>query len=305
MNKIVLTGPTGAIGIAMIQQCIQEGIEVYAICRRNSERIRNIPQNSLVHILECNLDEIKSFKKIGCSSCDVFYHLGWNATIGDGRNDMDLQLQNIQYTLDAVRLAKRLGCKVFVGAGSQAEYGRYEGKLDAKVPVFPENGYGIAKLCAGQMSRLECYKMEMDHVWARILSVYGPYDGDKTMLISLIEKLLRGERPALTGGEQRWDYLYSADAAKALILLGERGINGKTYCIGSGNAMPLFDYIHMTCDAIAPEAELGIGEIPYGEKQVMNLCADISELTKDTGFFPEISFEDGIRKTIAWVKTRK
>ena len=56
---------------------------------------------------------------------------------------MDLQLQNIQYTLDAVRLAKRLGCKVFVGAGSQAEYGRYEGKLDAKVPVFPEKGFFV------------------------------------------------------------------------------------------------------------------------------------------------------------------
>lgn len=305
MKNIVLTGPTGAIGTAMIRQCIQEGIEVYAVCRKKSERILNIPQDPLVHILECNLDELEFLEETGCSTCDAFYHLGWNGTIGDCRNDMNLQMQNVRYTLDAVRLAERLGCKVFVGAGSQAEYGRYEGKLDGTVPAFPENGYGIAKLCAGQMSRLECRRVGINHIWARILSVYGPYDGEKTMIISLIKKLLYGEKPALTRGEQSWDYLYSADAARAMLLLGKKGINGKTYCIGSGRAVPLLDYIYMIRDAIDPGAELGIGEVPYGEKQVMNLCADISELTEDTGFFPEISFEEGIRKTIDWVKERE
>ena len=55
-------------------------------------------------------------------------------------------------------------------------------------------------------------------------------------------------------------------------------------------------------DAINPEAKLGVGEVPYGPKQVMYLCADIDELKKDTGFEPQISFEDGIRKTIDWIK---
>ena len=57
-------------------------------------------------------------------------------------------------------------------------------------PTRPENGYGMAKLCAGQMSRLECERLGLDHVWPRVLSVYGPYDGPSTMISSAIRTLL-------------------------------------------------------------------------------------------------------------------
>ena len=55
-------------------------------------------------------------------------------------------------------------------------------------------------------------------------------------------------------------------------------------------------------DTIDEKLELGFGDVPYGDKQVMHLCADISNLTEDTGFRPEVGFEDGIRETIEWVR---
>ncbi len=305
MERIVITGPTGAIGIAFIQYCIEQGTEVYALCRKNSRRKAEIPSHRLVHTLECNLDELKDFDSSCLPSCQVFYHLGWAATIGEDRNHAKLQLNNVQYTLDAVNLAERLGCEAFIGAGSQAEYGRYEGALNAQTPPFPENAYGIAKLCAGQLSRLECGKKGMRHIWARILSVYGPYDSDRTMIAATIKKLLAGEVPALTKGEQEWDYIYSADAARALYLLGEKGKANAVYCVGSGQARRLADYMYMLRDAVNPGAELGIGQMPYGEKQIMHLCADISNLREDVGFEPEISFGEGIRRTIAWMKAKE
>lgn len=306
VNRILITGATGAIGNALIRQCISSGIEVYALCRKNSNRIKRLPCHELVHIIHCDLQEMHNMdeelvKRL--PQMDVFYHFGWAATIGEGRNDMPLQLKNIQYTLDAVHLAKRLGCQTFVGAGSQAEYGRFEGKLNATVPTFPENGYGMAKLCAGQMSRVECEKVGLRHIWTRILSIYGPYDGENTMITSTIRKLLQGEVPALTAGEQMWDYMYSDDVARAFILLGQKGVHGKTYCLGSGEARPLREYIEIMRDCINPEAELGFGQVPYGDKQVMYLCADISELQNDTGFKPETDFRQGIEKTIDWMKT--
>lgn len=301
MKKIAMTGPTGAIGIALIQCCISKDIEVYAFCRKNSKRISNIPQNPLVHIVYCDLQEIAEFETDGIKA-DIFYHFGWSATIGAGRNDMALQIKNIQYTIDAVHLAKRLGCTVFVGAGSQAEYGRVEGKLNAGIPTYPENGYGMAKLCAGQMSRLECEKLGLKHIWTRILSIYGPYDNENTMISSTIRKLLCREIPELTYGEQKWDYMYSKDAARAFIALGESGVDGQIYCLGSGKARPLKEYIEILRDNIDVNAKLGFGKIPYGQKQVMYLCADISALQNDTGFVPQISFEKGIQETIEWIK---
>ena len=233
---------------------------------------------------------------------DVFYHFAWGGTTGDGRNDCEIQEKNIRYALDAAALAKRFGCSAFVGAGSQAEYGRVEGNLNSQTPAFPENGYGMAKLCAGQMTRLYCRQAGMRHVWTRILSIYGPGDGAGSMVMSAIHRLLAGETPAFTKGEQQWDYLYSGDAAKALLLLGEKGHDGGVYCLGSGKARPLADYIGMIRDAIDPRLSVALGAVPYAPGQVMYLCADIAKLKEDTGFAPEVSFEEGIKKTIMWVK---
>ena len=304
MRRIVITGATGAIGTAVVKQMIKENVEVLVLCRENSKRNDRIPKHDLVKMKYCSLDELKDLKNDSNEPYDVFYHFGWSGTTGAFRNNMTEQLQNVQYTLDAVEAAARLGCKKFVGAGSQAEYGRVEGVLHAGTPTFPENGYGIAKLCAGQMSRILCEQKGMEYVWTRILSVYGPNDTDASMIMSTIGKLLNGEVPKLTKGEQEWDYLYSEDAAKAMYLIGLRGKHGKTYCIGGGKTKPLLEYVKILRDAIDKDAQLGVGEIPYSDKQVMYLCADITELQEDTGFTPDVTFEQGIVQTINWYKGR-
>ncbi|EOT23605.1 NAD(P)-dependent oxidoreductase [Lachnospiraceae bacterium KK002] len=305
MKRVAVTGATGAIGMALIQKCITEQVEVWVFCRKDSERINCIPRHPLVHLTECSLDGIKELSAEKIPGCEVFYHFAWASTIGAGRNDVYLQLKNVEYTLDAVHLAKRIGCETFIGAGSQAEYGRHENLLTPDTPAFPENGYGMAKLCAGQMSRLECKKLGMRHIWTRILSVYGPYDGQATMISMLIRKLLNEERPLLTKGEQQWDYLYSQDAAEALFSLGLKGKEDKVYCVGSGKTAPLCEYMEKVRRAVNPAAELGIGEVPYTPNQVMFLGADISELIRDTGFQPDTEFDEGIRKTVQWFRKQE
>ena len=303
--RIVITGPTGAIGHAMIEKCIKNNDEVLAICHRESKRIKTIPNNPLVKILELDLSDYLAFSENYDNSLgkyDMFYHFAWGFTTGDGRNNIEQQSLNIQYAINAVKLANAFGCKIFVGAGSQAEYGRVEGLLKPDTPVHPENGYGIAKLCAGQLTRILCTQLGIRHIWTRILSVYGPFDGDGTLIISSLRKMLSNEEVLLTKGEQVWDYIYSSDAANAMYLLGQKGIDGKTYVIGNGKSNALKKYILTMKEKCLSDSELKFGVIPYSEKQVMHLCADIDELTKDTGFVPLVSFEDGIMKTIDYIK---
>ena len=306
MKEVIITGATGVIGIALIHTLLKQRVHITAVCRSGSDRKKNIPECKEIDIIDCNLNALSELVTVLKNrSFDVFYHLGWEGTAGKSRNNMQVQLRNIQYTLDAVEAAYALGCHTFIGAGSQAEYGRTEEMLNAQVPAFPENAYGIAKLCAGQMSRILCEQKGIKHVWARILSVYGPYDNEKSMIMSTIYALLRGNRATLTKGEQQWDYLFSMDAGRALYLLGEKGVNGKVYCIGSGKTKQLTEYLKILSMQISDKAELGFGDIPYGDKQVMYLCADISELQQDTGFIPEYDFADGIKETIKWCKKQK
>jgi nucleoside-diphosphate-sugar epimerase len=301
LSAAVVTGPTGALGTALCEKLLREGLTVCAVCRPGSPRISALPKDRSLFTVECDASGYDALPD-KVKKADVFFHLAWAHTIGPGRNDMPAQIDNIRYTIDAVRAAAEMGCRVFVGAGSQAEYGRVTGMLEPDTPAFPENGYGMAKLCAGQMSRLECRKLGLDHIWPRILSLYGPHDGPATMITSAIRALLAGQRPSFTAGEQKWDYLYSGDAADAFFRMAKHGRDGAVYPLGSGEARPLKEYIRELRDAVDPELPVGLGDIPYGPNQVMYLKADIRSLSEDTGFLPKTGFAEGIRKTIQWMK---
>lgn len=303
MNKVVITGATGAIGISLINIFIEKNIEVLVLANPGSHRNKYIPVARNVKVIEVNADDYDKVDVKG-ERYDVFYNFAWQD--GRFRDAAELQYKNIERSLKAVRLAKRLGCHKFIGSGSQAEYGVANTILSDKVPAFPCNAFGAAKLCSGQLSRSLCNELGMEHIWTRILSVYGPYDGENTMIISAINKWINGDRPKFTYGEQEWDYIFSDDAANALYLLGMTdGINDKIYCIGSGRTKKIKEFIEDIYNKLNPEMPLIFGELPYLSNQINYLCADISELTKDTGFQPKVSFEEGIKKTINWCKNKE
>ncbi len=306
MEQVIITGATGVTGIALVRFLLEQAVKVTAILRPGTARRKYLPEHPNLTVMECDM---KYYRTLGPllsgKHYDVFYHLAWEGTTGvhkaDNRNDMYLQNRNIAHTLDAVELCRQLGCGVFVAAGSQAEYGRTTEVISETTIEKPETGYGCAKLCAGNMSRILCRKYGIRHVWARLFSIYGPYDSERNNLINYsIAKLLQNENPGYTKGEQRWDYLYSFDAAKALWLLGDLGKAGEIYCIGYGEARPLSEYIRILHRTVNPEILPVFGEIPYQEDQVMNLCLDITKLKQDTGFEAEVEFCKGIQKVYAW-----
>ncbi len=299
MKRVIITGATGAIGTALIKELIKKSVEILVFTRKKSKRNQNILAHPLVRIKFCALEDLNNIQNDTGMNYDVFYHLAWSGASGAGRNDMYKQNLNVKYALDAVGAAKRFGCSTFIGIGSQAEYGRVEGLLTPETSVFPEMGYGYAKLCAGQMTRDYALQLGLRHMWVRVLSVYGPNDGEGSMVMSAINKLRQGIEPEFTKGEQMWDYLYSGDAASALYTLAEKGSNGKIYVLGSGRARRLREYIEDIRDIVAPEMKLKFGAIPYKETQVMYLCADTTELKNDIGWEAKKNFREGIRELVS------
>lgn len=309
MKTVVITGATGAIGRALIKVSIEAGYEVLTVVHRASGRAEELKCLPHCHVLRLNLDEydqgLEAMKAQGIhlEDYELFFHLAWAASFGKDREKLNLQLDNVRSSLDAVRFAAALGCSTFIGAGSQAEYGRAEGVLSPDTPAFPETGYGIAKLCAGQMTRLACEQLGLRHIWTRVLSVYGPHDRDQTLISTAVISMLRGEETAFTPCDQMWDYIYCDDAARAILLAGEKGTGGKVYIIGSGEVHPLRDYIEIIAHETGYTGEIGFGKRPYNDKQVMFLQADPASL-QEIGFRPQVPFEEGIRNVMRWRQSR-
>lgn len=341
MACIMLTGATSMIGCALIKECIKHGVHVIALARTGSSKRSRLPDSPLLHLVECDLDQMKDMDATlvraaaeagaassmattqtkpvsnaqatassmattvgtdtdaAISSIDCFYHFGWTFTDHEGRNDPEKQEMNIRYTLDAISLAKRCGCRKFVGAGSQAEYGRASVPLTAEVPCRPEVAYGVSKYAAGLLAAMKCRELEMQFNWVRILSVYGTNDSPATLIKTFIGKCKSGEPMDLGPCTHQWDYLFEDDAGAAFFLLGSRGVDGRTYCLGSGTSRPLKEYLEEIRELVNPSyTGANYGAIPYNEKSVTYLKADISGLTADTGWQPSISFRDGIGRML-------
>lgn len=300
IKKIIVTGATGAVGSAVVRHAIDNGMDVTCLAHKGSKRLRNLPLSDKVHIVDCDLNDYRTLSLEGLY--DAFIHLSWEKTFGVSRDDAEVQTRNIQYTLDAVQLAHRCGCSVFVGAGSQAEYGVQSVDLTPCLPVRPESGYGIAKYAAGKLSAMLCKSLEMRQCWVRILSVYGPNDGENSLISYLIREFKAGNSPQLTKCEQMWDYLYADDAADAILAVAVKGKDGKAYPLGAGQGRRLSDFVNDIKNAIDPSIELLFGAKEYYPHQPMHLVADIKELTEDTGWMPKVYFKEGIRLLLGYLK---
>ena len=96
--------------------------------------------------------------------------------------------------------------------------------------------------------------------------------------------------------------MYVTDVAKAFYLIAK---NGKPFCeymIGSGKARPLKEFIQEMQQALAPEAKLIFGDIPFTGTNMPLSTFDTSETEKDTGFKAEVTFAKGTEMTMEWLK---
>lgn len=274
--KVAITGSTGMIGLALTKYLVSLGHEVVMFVRENSKKLDIIPSSNLITVIPCDLSHLAEFNTD--VQCDYFIHMGWDKTIGEGRNDVELQNLNVKYTLDACKLAKRMNAKKFLGLGSQAEFGLKNEKLSIDTSCNPITGYGIAKYCAGKFSKILCEQIDLEFNWIRVLSVYGEYDSPNTLISYVTKCLKEGVSPDVTPCEQMWDYIEVTDAVKVIYKIMLNGENGVTYPLGSGVGKPLKQHLEDLRIRLNSNVTINFGAKPYPKNQVMYLVADMDYL---------------------------
>ena len=301
MKKVIVTGANGFVGSALVKELVKNDVEVLAMDMPGCNG--NLPVCDKVKFLPLALDNISSLKDlINDRDFDCFYHFAWAGSAGAARADTKLQLQNAQWSIECLRAAKEVGCQKFVAAGSIMEHETMAAAFAAGNKPGLGYIYGSGKLVAHTMAMSVAADIGIDLVWAEITNAYGVGELSPRMVNTTIRKVIKGEEPQFTAGTQNYDFVYIDDVAKAFYLIGKNGKPFNEYLIGSSNAKPLKEFLLEMKAAIAPDLNFIFGDIPFTGINLPLEKYDCSKTEKDTGFKAQISFGEGCRSTMEWLK---
>lgn len=301
MKTVIITGANGFVGGALVRELLKHDYKIYALDREGMNN--NLPEDPRVTFVPCDLAEMASLKdKLPAENYDMFYHFAWVGSAGPARADTALQLQNAQWTVDSLRVAKELGCQRFICAGSIMEH-------ETMAAAYTQGNkpglgyiYGGGKLIAHVMCMSVAAQIGIDLIWPEITNAYGVGERSPRMVNTTIQKCIRGEAPQFTAGTQNYDFVYIDDVARAFRLIGENGKPFHEYLIGSSTARPLKEFLLEMQASIAPDLDFIFGDIPFTGIDLPLSKFDCSQTEADTGFRAEISFAEGCKRTMQWWK---
>jgi UDP-glucose 4-epimerase len=305
--RILVTGANGFIGSHLVRQLQFEGHEVLALVRpkANIYRLNDIPS---LRFLYTDLHGIRTVDAdILAFQAEMVYHLAWwGGNSSQYVHDARQVFENAPGSLDLLEISARAGATRFVGFGTCVEYGRYEIPTSETLEPQPQNLYGISKLRIGQLLESASKALNVSFAWIRPFWLFGQQDDMQRLIPMVIDTFSRGLSPKLTAGEQYWDYLYIADAVKALVSLKDQSNAIGTFNLASGSSQPIKGIVTFIRDFINPNLETGLGAVDYPQGQIMHLQADVRKLQTAIDWKPETSIWDGLEVTIRdYQKTRE
>lgn len=303
MNKAIITGASGFIGKQLINELLSRNVKIVAIDIRFDDVLLQNKEITCINCKDKNPFDLQ--KELESLNADIFFHLAWAGTSGSMRADYSVQLDNVKLACDYVVLASKIGCKRFVYASSINEMETYE-YLQSD-DINPSGGYiyGTGKLAAHLMGETVAKLNGIEFIPVIITNIYGAGEKSARLVNTSIRQLLNGEHCSFTKGKQTYDFIYITDAIASIVEVAEKGKPFNRYYIGSGNPKPLREFLLEMKDVVAPDAELGLGDLPFNGIDISYSQFKLKKVQEDTGYVNKISFKDGIKKTMDFIKSEK
>ena len=301
MKNVIITGANGFIGSSLIKELLKRGTRIVAI--DISFAASMIPDNDNVIKIEAGLDDIDYIKKnLPIAGYDAMYHLAWAGVNGAAKADPYIQLNNIRMGVNCAVLCREFKVKKLLCAGTVAE--QNVKSLDYLETTTGGMMYGVAKHAAHIIIENYCKNVGQPFVWMQFSNIYGIGNKTGNLISYALNELLTGKDATFGPAEQPYDFIYINDLLEAVIRLGECKTNCSTYFIGSGQPRILKEYLLRVGELCGMREKVCIGARPDDGIKYEKEMFCTSSLVNDIGEYVNITFDEGISKTIDWFKTQ-
>lgn len=298
MRRILITGSGGFLG-SNLCNLLSKKHEVLAVSRK----FDNIILNENIKCVKYDMTQyIDLSNKFISFMPEVVIHCAWEG--GNSSKDIDeiWQSNNIISSNNLLKLCSEFKVKHFIGFGSCAEFGNSKEKIVEETACNPISMYGINKFSFKMISEKYCQDNEMDFSWVRPVYTYGPFDVETRLIPKVIKSLLHDEDIVLNACSAVVDYLYVEDFCKAVRDIVDYQLTGD-YVISSDQEYQVKNIVQQIYNLIHPKSEL-LFDCSIVDKSPQYVCGSSQKLIKLTNWKPEVTLEEGLKKTIKYFQQR-
>ncbi len=308
MAHYLVTGGAGFIGSHLAEELVRRGHRVRVADSLITGKRSNLDHIPDVEFLEGDLAE-KAFTDRAVAGCDYVLHQAAIPSVPRSVKDpITSHRANVDGTLNVLVAARDAGVRRVVFAGSSSAYGNTPTlPKHEDMPSNPLSPYALQKVVSEQYLQMFTKLYGLETVSTRYFNVFGPrqdptspYSG----VISVFATALIDQRsPTIHGdGEQTRDFTYIANVVDGVLRACEAPrASGEVINVATGGRISLNTLFSTMRDLIGADVTPTYGEPRQGD--VKDSQADIRKAKALLGYVPSVSFEDGLKRTIAWYRT--
>jgi UDP-N-acetylglucosamine/UDP-N-acetylgalactosamine 4-epimerase len=315
--RILVTGGAGFIGSNMAEDLVKDKRVSFVrvldnLATGSLKNLQGISGNPRFEFVEGDIRNYETCLEV-CNRIDLITHQAALGSVPRSINDpLTSNEVNITGTLNIFTAAKEIKIKRVVYAASSSTYGDHPGlpKTEDRIgkPLSP---YAVTKYVNELYAQVYASLYGIEFIGLRYFNIFGPRqnpEGPYAAVIPLfINAILDGKPPVINGdGTHSRDFTYVSNAVKANLLAlftdNKQAVN-QVYNIACGGQISLLKLFSELKTIAGSNLEPIHGPERAGD--VKHSFADISKAEKLLGYRPDISVEEGLKKTFTWYKEQQ
>ena len=303
MAKVLVTGGAGFIGSNLVRGLLEQGDEVRVLDNFSTGNRENLDGLG-IDIVE---GELRSYERVhnAVRGVEVVYHLGALGSVPRSVQDpLTSSAVNVEGTLNVLLAARDEGIRRVVFSSSTSVYGSSRTLPTSEdQPPDPLSPYGVAKLAAERycISFSRVYD-SFESVVLRYFNVFGerqsPFSQYAAVVPRFVTAIAAGDPIDVHGdGEQSRDFTYVGNVVDATIRAGHaEGASGESFNVAAGDPTSVNQIADTIGAILGKPVERRM--LPSRPGDIRNSWVDLSKAKAVLGYEPQITLEEGLRRTI-------
>lgn len=294
----VVTGGAGFIGSHMVDLLVDQGLRVHVIDNLVGGRVVNIKQhdrNSDVVFAERDIRSLAADDSLFKGARYVIHFAGIGDIVPSIERPAEYMSTNVQGTVAVLEAARHAKVEKLVYAASSSCYGLARTPTREDHEIQPQYPYALSKY-QGEMACFhwhKVYRLPVNTI--RIFNAYGTRSRTSGAYgavfgVFLRQKLAGKPFTVVGDGTQRRDFLYVTDVAAAFLKAAETPMTGQIWNLGAGNPQSVNRLVELLGGEVV--------RLPKRPGEPDCTWADIGKITRELGWAPQVSFEDGVKRIL-------